>query len=257
MRWLSAGLLFFSVVTLAEPVQEADDFFREFRAQSSGEIENTDKVMRGQLRPVNHTVLSSTVDAKLIEFPVKTGSRVSDGEVIARFKCDVEKADLLIGQSRVKVAQDNLQVNERLAELNNVSGIDLSTSIEELAIAQAEVERTRAILSDCVVEAPFAGVVTEKFVQAHQYLQKGDTLVEIVDTVNLEVEMVLPSLELARYQVGAMFSLRIDETGQTVQAELVRIVDVIDPVSQTLRVIGKLVDPPEGLMPGMSGVVSF
>jgi hypothetical protein len=31
----------------------------------------------------------------------------------------------------------------------------------------------------------------------------------------------------------------------------------VDPVSQTVRVVGELVEPPPGLLPGMSGELAF
>ena len=82
-------------------------------------------------------------------------------------------------------------------------------------------------------------------------------ILELIDTRNLEIEMVLPSLNLILFQAGKQFEFLIDETDQTVEAVIDRVVNVIDPVSQTVRVIGILTDPPDNLMPGMSGVVFF
>ena len=212
---------------------------------------------RGQLRSVNYAVLSAGIAAQIERFGVSTGSRIDKGQTIAEFDCAIARVDHRIGISRHDAAAENLEVNERLNTLKNVSELDLNTSRAELAIAEAEVDRSSTILEECVLLAPFSGTVTEKFVQAYEFVNLGDPLIELVDTRNLEVEMVLPSMHLASYREGTLFSLRIDETGQVVKARVDRVVDAIDPVSQTLRVIGKLTEPTSGLMPGMSGVVTF
>ena len=239
----------------AAAADEADQFFRELSSPVS--MEGSQSPLRGQLRPVNYTVLSAGLDAKLKNFPVRVGGRVSSGQLIGEFDCEIEQAENKIGKARLDVARENLQINKRLDQLKNISSRDLAMSAAELSISEAELQRSSAMLSQCEINAPFAGTVTEKFAQAHQYIKKGEQLVELVDTHNLEIEMVLPSVDLATYQPDRIFLFVIDETDQKVRARVDRVVDVIDPVSQTIRVIGVLVDPPVGLMPGMSGVVDF
>ncbi len=221
--------------------------------------------IRGQLRPVNHTVLSAGIDGKLATFSVKAGVTLKKGDLIAEFVCYEEEAAYAIAIARQEVAATNVEVNRKLDSYQNISEVDLGISVAELAIARAEAQKSSAIMKECRILSPFDATVTDKYVEAHQYVQKGEPLLEIVDTRNLEIEMVLPSLDLQLYQRGFQFSLIIDETGETVLAEIDRVVNVIDPVSQTIRIIGKLIShsgaerdsQQNRLMPGMSGVVVF
>ncbi|MDA1300959.1 MAG: efflux RND transporter periplasmic adaptor subunit [Proteobacteria bacterium] len=254
MRRTVSGLCILLLASV--PVRATDNvdlFFNELPQEQA----STSNQYRGQLRPVNYTLLSAGIDGILKSFPVKTGRQVKKDQIIAEFNCDVERADQEVGVARKQAASENLKVNQRLEELRSISNIDLSMSASELAIASAELDRTSARLAHCIVKAPFGGTITQKHVQAFQFVKTGDLLVEIVDTENLEVEMVLPSVNLQYYRPGTPFTLVVDETGDQVNAIVDRVVDVIDPVSQTIRIIGVLSDPPAGLMPGMSGVVSF
>ena len=212
---------------------------------------------RGQFRPVNFTVLSAGIDGKLKRFDIKTGSTLKKGDLIAKFLCSEEQAEYAIAVARVKVSTKNVEVNKKLAAYQNISELDLSKSEAELEIANAEAARTKAVVGKCSIFAPFDATVTEKLAQAHQYVQKGDPLLEIVDTRNLEIEMVLPSVDVNRYEAGREFTILIDETGLETRAQVDRVVNVIDPVSQTIRVIGTLAEQAPGLMPGMSGVIHF
>lgn len=254
MRWaVLSGCFIFFLSLPAWAGEEVDLFFSEMQTVQAPPSNQ----YRGQLRPVNYTLLSAGIDGILKNFPVKTGRQVREGQVIAEFNCDIERADQKVGVARQQAASENLKVNQRLEELRSISNLDLSMSASQLAIASAELERSSARLAQCIVRAPFSGTITQKHVHAYQYVKTGDMLVEIVDTDNLEVEMVLPSINLEQYRPGTRFTLLVDETGQLVNAAVDRVVDVIDPVSQTIRVIGVLSESPGGLMPGMSGVVSF
>ncbi len=212
---------------------------------------------RGQLRPVNFTVLSAGIDGQLSEFRVKTGSTIRKGDVIARFYCEQEKAAHQIAVAKVAVAEKNLEINEKLDAYQNISELDLQMSKAEVDIARAESRRTKSVVDQCDILSPYNATVTDKQAQAFQYVNKGDPLLEIVDTDTLEIEMVLPSLDVVLYKKGLPFTLTIDENGVIVNAIVDRVVNVIDPVSQTIRVIGTITDRSTDLMPGMSGVVRF
>ncbi|PCJ40591.1 MAG: hypothetical protein COA71_10115 [SAR86 cluster bacterium] len=253
---LSFSVVLFALHSGLVNAQSVEEIMAEINAVSPS-LNNAGETYRGQLRPVNFTQISSGLDAKLNSFPVRAGNRIEQGEVIAEFNCAIEQANNTIELAREESAARSVEINERLRQLNNLSELELAQSRSELDIARAEVERTTSILSECVIRAPFSGTVTEKYVEAYQYVSQGEVLIELIDTRNLEIEMVLPSLNLRRYQVGRQFEFLIDETDQTVNAVIDRVVNVIDPVSQTVRVIGTLIQPPGNLMPGMSGVVFF
>jgi membrane fusion protein, multidrug efflux system len=223
----------------------------------SFQIDQPTTLMRGQLRPVDFTVLSAGIDGKLYKFDVRNGSVLKKGELIARFACSEEKYNGQIAEAKAAAARKNLEVNQKLDAYQNVSELELSMSEAELAIAEAEVLRAGAVLKECAVVAPFNATVINKMVQAHQFVQKGEPLLEIVGTDELEIEMVLPSMNVLGYKTGRRFNIHVDETDRSYSAVVDRVVNVVDPVSQTIRVIGKLLERHHGLMPGMSGAVEF
>lgn len=216
-----------------------------------------ESVIRGQLRARQFTTLAANLPGKLVSFPVIIGQRLSKGQTIAVFDCQTEKAEKAVAVAKLSAAQSKLQVNTQLARYKNVSDLDLILSKADVAVQKAELNRIDAILSKCVVTSPFAAVVSEKVAQAYQYVKEGDPLLELVDTSHLEVEMVIPSKWLKKLTAGTQFSLKLDEFDTPVAAKIDRNVGTIDPVSQTIRVIGSLLNPPAALLPGMSGEVVF
>lgn len=216
-----------------------------------------ENVIRGQLRARQFTKLAANLSGKLISFPVTVGQRLSKGQAIAVFDCQIEKAEKEVAQAKLGAAQSKLQVNTQLEKYKNVSELELSLSKADVAVQKAELTRIEAVLSKCTVTSPFSAVVSEKVAQAFQYVKEGEPLLELVDTSHLEVEMVIPSKWLKKLSNGTQFSLKLDEFETPVKAKIDRNVGTIDPVSQTIRVIGILITPPATLLPGMSGEVIF
>ena len=217
----------------------------------------SENVIRGQLRARQFTTLAANLPGKLISFPVIVGQRLNKGQTIAVFDCQIEKAEKDVSLAKLGAAQSKLQVNTQLAQYKNVSELELTLSKSEVAVQKAELSRIEAVLSKCVVVSPFAAVVSEKVAQAFQYVKEGEPLLELVDTNHLEVEMVIPSRLLKKLANGTVFTLKLDEIDTPVKAKIDRNVGTIDPVSQTIRVIATLLNPPVALLPGMSGEVVF
>lgn len=213
--------------------------------------------VRGQLRPAEYSSLAAGVAKTIIEVPVRAGSFFQEGQTLLRFDCREEEAQKEIMEARLGVAKIQLDTNSRLDALSNVSKIELEISRGEVAVAVAELKRIDAMLDKCEIRAPFPGTVTEKLVQPFQFAALGDPLLRIVNPQSLEVEAVLPSSALAWIKEGQPFTVRLDETGEVVNAVVDRLVQEVDPVSQTLRIFGRLQGDNKSLLPGMSGNLDF
>ncbi len=215
------------------------------------------KTVRGQLRPVQYAILASGISARINALSVKPGEQVKKGQKIALFECDYERAAEAVVLAKLNAAQAKLEVNKRLEKLHNVSGLEVQLSQAEVAVKEGEVRKNRAVLKECTLLAPFNGTVVGKFVQTHQYVNKGDPMLELVNCQNLEVEMVIPSQWLSEIETGALFTIHLDEIDTTIGGTVDRIIGKIDPVSQTVHIIGVLEQSPLPLLLGMSGIVRF
>lgn len=218
---------------------------------------HTQDGIRGQLKAREFAIIAAGLSGKITSFPVIHGQRVKKGQKLVTFNCRMEAAEKAVSIAKLGAAQSKLSTNIELQQYNNISHLEVSLSKAEVAIQKAELRRSRAILSECRIVAPFAGIIVEKFAQAHQYIREGEPLLELVNTSKLDIEMVIPSRLLTKLATNNTFTIKFDEIDAAVDAKVTRNMGVIDPVSQTIRVIGKLMKPLKQLLPGMSGEVSF
>ena len=119
------------------------------------------------------------------------------------------------------------------------------------AQARAGVAAASVPLRDATLVAPFAGVVTQKFVAPGTVVGPGSPVVVLQDTSNLEIDVAVPEDDLAAFVPGAPVSVRIDALGNlTVPARVRAIVPSENPAlrSDTVKIS---IAPRRGLLPGM------
>ena len=154
-------------------------------------------------------------------------------------------------------SQINLDVNQRLLELNNVGAKELALTQAEYDSASAQLEVITLQVEQCVIQAPFSGRVVERNADPFETVNAGTELIELLAQDELEVILVAPSNWLSWLSLEKNFSLRVDETGVDYSGTVVRLGGRVDPVSQTVLVWGKLDNAGSELLPGMSGSITF
>jgi len=234
----------------ASPVPAADDAGHPDMSLFSIE---KDSAINGRVRAVNHAEISSVMDARIKQIPVREGTGFRKGDLLVEFDCAVEYAELSRADATYKAARERAQVSQELVELDSISKLELVMAKSEATKARAEQKIWQERVRRCRVYAPYNGHVAAMHVQPYEYARAGDKLMKILDDTRLEVEALIPSAWLTSIQLGMPFSLVIDETGATYQARVKNIGAEIDSVSQTVKLIGVIDGDNRGLIAGMSG----
>lgn len=216
--------------------------------------------VRAQLVAVRHVVIASELAGKISSLPLREGQRFRQGEILVSYDCSLHRARLDRATQAELAARKKLDVAEQLEKLASISKSDLDQARSALAVAQAESGVERAMTRRCTIAAPFAGRVGETFVRAAEHVAEGKELMSIHDDSAFEVQTIVPSRWLAWLKPGYPMQISVEETGQTYTASVLRIAGSVDPVSQSVKVIGRLSNDRagrdgSGLLPGMSGVV--
>lgn len=210
--------------------------------------------IRVQLSAQRYTVLSSEIAGKITDIAVKEGEHFKQGDTLLTFDCTVLREKLNYSSAAENAARKKLAIADRLDKLNAISLSEVDQARSAVSMAQAESGVNRAMLQRCAVKAPFSGRVTDTKVKRWESVPEGKELLAIYDDSAFELEMIVPSRWLVWLKQGSTFHVTLDETGLSYPAEIVRISSAIDPVSQSVKVFGRLTQSSAGLLPGMSGV---
>ena len=210
--------------------------------------------IRAQIKPVRLTQISTEVPGTLNTLKTE-GSRVRRGDVLIALDCSTFEAQLKKTDVEILSAEQQEGVQRRLFELNSSGKLEWEQARLATERLKAEAGILQSQLRKCTVAAPHAGVITESRSRTGQYAQVGQVLLELVDDSAFEAEFLAPSAWVRRLKPGAAVSLHIDELQAAQPAQLARVADKVDPVSQSIKVTVRISRPIGGLKSGMSGSV--
>lgn len=208
-----------------------------------------------QIVAAQFTVLSAEIPAKIDRIAVKEGERFKAGQTLVSFDCAVQRAQLEEARAVLAGADRARAVHKRLLELNSTGSLEAEKAASDAAVAQAKAESAKAVVSKCAIAAPFAGRVVEQKARAHQYIQAGQPILELLDDSVLEAEFILPSAWVGGLKPGHKLQVAVDETRKSYPARVTRIGAKVDAVSHSVKVVAEITGEHPDLMAGMSGRV--
>lgn len=213
--------------------------------------------VRGVIRSSNEAVMSTDIVARVSAMPLREGDSFEEGDLLIKFDCAVQEAEIAAARAAFSATREVFVSSEELASFNAIGKSELRTARSRMEQADAEAKAAEARGRDCEIRAPFSGRVVETMIHAHETSRRGEPLMKILDDLNLEIELLVPSNWLVWLKAGTAFSFSVDETGETYSASISRLGGAVDPVSQTIRIFGALNARPEEILSGMSGNAIF
>jgi len=205
----------------------------------------------GSLRAVREVTLMNQEEGRVVAVVPREGDRVREGQTLVRYDDRLLRAELDKASALRQQAERNHERNRQLIERGFIHAEALSRSDTELEIARADERALSARVAHMRVDAPFAGVVTQRHVEPGAVTPRHTPLLALVDPSTLVTDVDVSELVLPRLRVGDTAGVRIDALGDAVHpGRILRIHPTIDPATRTGRVEVALAPVPAGARPG-------
>ena len=217
----------------------------------------SEEIIRGLVKPQKKTVISSEIPAKIINIPFKDGEAFKQGDLLIKFDCSLYYAQLASANAEREARTKRYENNKELLSFDATSNIEVELSRAEMKKAEAEVQVANLRVKRCTIKAPYSGRVIDVLANEYESVDMETKLLSILDDKQLEIELIVPSKWLGWLKKGETFDFLVDETNQKYPANISRIGAMVDPVSQTIRVIGLFDASSEDILSGMSGTAFF
>jgi RND family efflux transporter MFP subunit len=237
--------------------------------------------------------VASKATGRLEWLGVMEGSRVKQGEVIARLESrdvaasreqaaanvKVATANLEQAQAELRDAEQNLARSRDLAAKNFISASALDGAVARfdkaragvrsaeaaVAVARANLKVAEVAFDQTLIRAPFDGVVLTKNANVgdnitpfSNALDTKGAVVTMADMDTLEVEADVAESSLARIKVGQPCEILLDAVpDQRFPGMVNRIVPTVDRAKATVLVKVKFLERDERVLPDMSAKVAF
>ena len=211
---------------------------------------------RGVLRAKQTADITASMSGQLLEAPYKAGQFFQSGALLAKFDCALQEAELEALQRKHQTFSLKYKNTAELYKYGAAGEFDVALSESDMQQALAEANVLKARLKYCAVYAPFSGYVITRHISAFESPQHGQLLYSLEKAGPLELSIIVPSGWITWLKKGHKLDFIIDETGDIIQAKLIRLGASIDPVSQTIEIIAQP-DAKSSVLSGMSGYARF
>ncbi len=237
--------------------------------------------------------VSSKITGKIVEVLVEEGTRVEEGQVLARLDDSNTRASLRLAEAQLAAARTALaetDANLALAELELrrqtelsereiISPADLDRAdanaralrgrrerqLAEIAIAERQVDVWRQQLDDTIIRAPFAGVVTYKNAQPGEMISPMSSggftrtgVCTLVDMSSLEIEIDVNESYINRVEPNQPVVATLDSYPDwKIPARVIAIIPSADRQKATVRVRVGFEQLDARILPDMGVKVAF
>jgi membrane fusion protein, multidrug efflux system len=221
-------------------------------------LAQSDPPVRGVVRAVRDASIASDLTARILKLPFREGESFKAGDTLVAFDCDKPEAELRAAEAEDAVNRIALDNAQQLDRRHAIGKIEVQAAKAKWDKAHAAAEALRFRARDCRIVAPFAGRVAELRAREFEMPATGQPLLRIVDAGALEIDLIVPSAWLVWLKAGTPLQVKVDETGKSYPAKVIRTAAAVDPVSQTIKITaGFAAADTSAVLPGMSLDAAF
>ncbi len=218
-----------------------------------------DPIYQGEALPYLSTTLYARAAGFLREIRVDKGSRVRRGQVLAVIESLETDRDLAALRADAENKRRNAQRLANLLKDKLVSARDAEQAATDAHMAEAKFQSLGVTRGYQRLQAPFDGVVTQRFADPGALIQNASNslsaqpVVTVAQVDRLRVTLYLDQTAAAKARLGDPVQVAAAEAGgPTRPAKLSRLAGALDPRTRTLTAEADLDNRDGAFLPGGS-----
>ncbi|EPQ3873769.1 efflux RND transporter periplasmic adaptor subunit [Acinetobacter baumannii] len=203
----------------------------------------------GTIRAVQQSSIQAQVSATATAVTANVGQKIQKGQVLVRLnnqdnaaRLAQAQANLASAQAQAELARNLMNRKQRLLNQGFIarvefeqSQVDYKGQLESVRAQQANVDIAKKADRDGIITSPISGVITKRQVEPGQTVSVGQTLFEIVNPDQLEIQAKLPIEQQSALKVGSSIQYQIQGNSKQLHAILTRISPVADQDSRQIE----------------------
>lgn len=211
--------------------------------------------LSGTVHSEQHIQISARLAAYVHAVHVSPGSSVEQDQLLLELDPREIQQQRAAAMAELEQAETAFRRATRLLE--NEATTPQAYEVAEAAFkaAQAQAQRIEVLLSYTRVQAPIAGIVSDRFIEPGDLASPGQKLLTLYDPTRLRLEVPVPASLISYFPVGRTLPVQLDLASNTSTGTVREVVSAFDPVTRTRRVKLTLQAPNAAVLPGMYGTV--
>ncbi|AFK55357.1 efflux RND transporter periplasmic adaptor subunit [Tistrella mobilis] len=205
----------------------------------------------GEVEAIRQVLVAAETSGRITGIDVTSGEAVKAGTLLVQLNDAVERAELQQQLAQLRNAEARLARLKRLVERNAASREQLDDAQAERDVTAAAVARTRALIDQKAIRAPFDGVAGIRRVHPGQYLETGAPVVSLVDTSLLRINFALDEQAMPELSLGQRVEVSADAWPDQVFVAEITAIDPLIGDARMVRIQATLPEPDGRLKAGM------
>jgi len=220
----------------------------------------------GALQPVRQATVKAKVSGDVRQITVREGETVQSGQLLARIDTADLEAKLVERMGALESAKAQLALAEKTRATNNAllkqnfisqnafdnSESTLSVALGSVKSAEAQVQLARNALRDAIALSPLTGIVAKRHVQPGEKVAFDSPLVTVVDLKDMELQAMVPAVDVPELAMGKAVELSIDGFGERrFTGRIERMNPSTEPGTRAILVYVGIPNPDAALRGGM------
>jgi membrane fusion protein (multidrug efflux system) len=226
----------------------------EHLVETAPVISDTLSVVRtraGTLSARREVRIHAQEEGRITALPFYEGDAVKAGDILVQLDDTLLRVQLERAAATRKQAAEDVNRLKELRGSKLVSENEYTRAVTALEVAEADERLLQTRLGYATIKAPFDGVVTARFSDQGNILERHQHVLTIADPSSLVTKLPVSELILPGLALGDVAQVRIDALGDHVfEGRIQRIYPNLDPLTRrgTIEVV---IDPvPAGAAPG-------
>ena len=211
------------------------------------------KQFTGTIEAVHKATMKAQTSGRLAEIYFDVDDIVKQGDVLARFRNQRQKAELDLanaGLQEAKAENERAQADydryqnlyeKKLVALSVVdqSRAALKASKARLDAANARIKKAREDYEYTIIRAPYSGIVTQRHVQVGESVSPGSPIVSGISLAELRVVVEVPQNLVESIRTQKQATIYITD-GSVLKSEAITVFPFADKISHSFTVRVKL-----------------
>ncbi|MEO4000907.1 efflux RND transporter periplasmic adaptor subunit [Mesorhizobium sp. CAU 1732] len=201
-------------------------------------------------------ILGTRAAGVVEELPVRQGSQVKRGDVIAKLQAEGKEAAVETARQLLSQREAEGKAAQRLAERGSMPALQLDNAMSALASARSQLEMAQADLDRNILRAPFDGVIDKVDVELGSSVQVGATVATLLNLDPILARGEVSERDLRYVKPGDKADVRL-VNGQEVEGEVRYISRDATSATRTFRVEVAIPNEDRSVPAGMTAEITL
>lgn len=215
-------------------------------------------VLPGEADPWLEVRLAAETAGRVERLLVREGDHVAKDQVLAHIDVTALGAGLNRAKAAFALAEDQLRRRQGLFQEGIITEEELDQVRTEHVLARETLRHAEIEYNRGLVRAPMAGRVNDLLIEAGEFVDRGQAMLELVNIDRIKFQVQVPEMDVRFLATGMAVQVMVDAfQGQGFPGVVDFVAFKADSATKTFRT-QVVVDNPDGLIrPGMISRVAF